>query len=665
MVKCVYDADHIIWVVIEQTEVMVKRHRSYLCALIVGFYIVDTVHGLYIHKRQQKDASKTPSIPHLRQLLWGDVNFIHTTDTHGWLEGHVSEGSFNGDLGDFYSFTAKMKEKARHLKKDLFIVDTGDTHDGNGLSDITDPRGLISQPLLTNIPYDLLTIGNHELYVNDVTVDTVKNFIPHWKDRYLAANVYFKDTINNKTIPIGSKFTYFEGEFGTRVLAYGFLFNFQKNGDASMVRSVRDEIQEPWFKQSLESYQPDIIVLIGHIGLRFEEFYILIEAIREYFPTIPIAVLGGHTHIRDAVKYDAWAAGIESGRYLETIGFFSVQGVTNKNAPPRVSNNVTFHRRYLDQNRPTYQFHSSLDPDHDASNEEFDTPLGIEMTNLISELRNTYGLSRRLGCAPQDYKLYSAHPNQESSVFHLLTQEVLPLVVADLNRPNPAYFLINTGGVRYDIFKGPFLLDHMYQLSPFEDSFYSIENVPYHIARQLLPKLNTEGEQTFKKRAIWPYMSNKTEFAKRGNFVQLRDQSSSQNSDQDDNSDGLVPGYVTMDDFGIDGELQLTGVRSSIANTNYYCFVVSTIGDDTAHIPIPDFPLPAFVGSTLPTNITDDDLIDVVYLDFFDNQLRTLLFDLSGKNWTANKEYGNTDITSSTMWMHFSQTYWNTTDQTC
>lgn len=44
------------------------------------------------------------------------------------------------------------------------------------------------------------------------------------------------------------------------------------------------------------------------------------------------------------------------------------------------------------------------------------------MTNLITELRGNYNLSKRLGCAPQDYKLQAAHPNQESSVFHLLTQ---------------------------------------------------------------------------------------------------------------------------------------------------------------------------------------------------------------------------------------------------
>jgi hypothetical protein len=128
---------------------------------------------------------------------------------------------------------------------------------------------------------------------------------------------------------------------------------------------------------------------------------------------------------------------------------------------------------------------------------------------------------------------------------------VLPWVVADKNRPNPAYFLINTGGVRYDIYKGPFLLDNMYQLSPFEDAFYSIENVPSNIVRQLLPKLNNEGEQVFRKRNdIWPYMSKKIDFAKRSNAVRLRNQSNGQHNDK---QGGLVPGYVTVDDFGVDG----------------------------------------------------------------------------------------------------------------
>lgn len=37
------------------------------------------------------------------------------------------------------------------------------------------------------------------------------------------------------------------------------------------------------------------------------------------------AKLSFHRHIRDFAIYDGWAAGIESGRYMETIGFFSIE----------------------------------------------------------------------------------------------------------------------------------------------------------------------------------------------------------------------------------------------------------------------------------------------------------------------------------------------------
>ena len=35
----------------------------------------------------------------------------------------------------------------------------GDLHDGAGLTDVTDPNGLVANPIFENVPYDLLTIG--------------------------------------------------------------------------------------------------------------------------------------------------------------------------------------------------------------------------------------------------------------------------------------------------------------------------------------------------------------------------------------------------------------------------------------------------------------------------------------------------------------------------
>jgi 2',3'-cyclic-nucleotide 2'-phosphodiesterase (5'-nucleotidase family) len=54
--------------------------------------------------------------PPSRPLPWGDINILHTTDSHGWLLGHQKksfpEPNYSGDLGEFYSFVERMGEVA-------------------------------------------------------------------------------------------------------------------------------------------------------------------------------------------------------------------------------------------------------------------------------------------------------------------------------------------------------------------------------------------------------------------------------------------------------------------------------------------------------------------------------------------------------------------------
>lgn len=38
----------------------------------------------------QPSAAPPVSAP-LRELPWGQINFLHTTDTHGWHAGHLQE----------------------------------------------------------------------------------------------------------------------------------------------------------------------------------------------------------------------------------------------------------------------------------------------------------------------------------------------------------------------------------------------------------------------------------------------------------------------------------------------------------------------------------------------------------------------------------------------
>ncbi|KAI9316020.1 Metallo-dependent phosphatase-like protein [Dichotomocladium elegans] len=585
-------------------------------------------------KRQQPDAVETPELK-LNPLQWGDVNFIQTTDTHGWLAGHLLEESYNGDLGDFYSFVVRMKEIAKKKRKDLFIVDSGDTHDGSGLSDVTTPSGKVTQPLLTHIPYDVLAIGNHELYVDTITDDVYTNYVPHWRGRYLTSNVYFKDMNSNKTVPLGSKYSYFRGEYGTRVLAFGFLFDFTGNGKHSVVNKVADEVSQPWFSDALTKNKPDVIVVAGHIGVRFSEFKTILAAIRKLHPYTPVTVLGGHLHVRDFVVYDSWAAGIAAGRYLETIGWYSVDGIKESkkfikkhgyNAIHHRPQNLTFSRRYLDQNRETYIYHSTKN--NRASS--FDTPLGKQITASITEWRKKLNLSNAYGCAPQDYYLSSVEYTSNSSAVNLMLTEVLPKAVADPTRPNPAYFIVNSGMLRYDIYKGPFTLDTTYQVSPFVDRFVWIANVPIDVASQVLATMNSDGSSSSYKRKRSLRAQEEGSFVPSSIETAFTSYIAKRHEGTQNTTVALTPGYTTKDDLGSDG-------------------------DDTLHIAIPYYDAPAFVGTALPAA----EMVDLVFVDFIQDLVLEVVTRLSGKNATLETGYyGDPAIHSSTMWSKFAKEQW-------
>jgi hypothetical protein len=113
------------------------------------------------------------------------------------------------------------------------------------------------------------------------------------------------------------------------------------------------------------------VVVVGHTPLRNTtglEYDLVLSAIREHLPKAPVQFFGGHTHIRDFRKYDDLAHGIESGRFLETLGWISMD-----------LNPLRVQRRYIDNNRDGYRFHLGLRPSEKA----FDTPKGLNISNEI------------------------------------------------------------------------------------------------------------------------------------------------------------------------------------------------------------------------------------------------------------------------------------------
>lgn len=87
-------------------------------------------------------------------------------------------------------------------------------HDGAGLSDATSPNGVVSNPIFENVDYDLLTIGNHELYVTEIAYETFNNFSKVYGDKYLTSNVQIKNPTTGQFEYIGAQYRYFTTERG-------------------------------------------------------------------------------------------------------------------------------------------------------------------------------------------------------------------------------------------------------------------------------------------------------------------------------------------------------------------------------------------------------------------------------------------------------------------
>ncbi|OLL25589.1 Secreted protein [Neolecta irregularis DAH-3] len=541
----------------------------------------------YLFKRKQPEAPNAEEVK-LKALDWGQLNFLHTTDTHGWLEGHLKEKHYGGDWGDFSSFVTIMKEIAAFKQADLLLIDTGDLNDGNGMSDATAVSGERIRPLYTarpcqtklanlkELPFDILTIGNHELYRPEIALDVYQNFAPFWGDRYLTSNVQIYDPNTGELNYIGKQYRHFQTKMGLNIMAFGFLFDFDRGANNTVVIKMEDSVKEQWFLDALAEGNVDLFLLAGHIPVRgSSEWTSAITAIRAVYPNTPIQIFGGHYHIRDFVAYDSRAVGLASGRYCETVGWISINGLNNtlssdsgtgRPALNESTDDLRISRKYLDFNRFTFAFHTNLD--------QFDTRHGKKISHEITQIRHELNLTSIFGCAPQDYYLSRVAYEDKGSLIRLISQEAIPsVVVREARRNNPRIFLMNSGLLRFDIFKGLFTHDDSFIVAPFKNSFQFIPSVPYTIAKGVLSALN--AGKVAKRRE--PEIGSLGNHGNHRPISQLYD---------------ISPGYVTYDDFGTDG-------------------------DDTKHPELPNYHVPNYLQGNASFSVSEEpDSVDVIFIDF-------------------------------------------------
>ncbi|THX59766.1 calcineurin-like phosphoesterase [Aureobasidium pullulans] len=617
-------------------------------------------------RRMQPDAQNATVAPR-GPLAWGQLNVLHTTDTHGWLEGHIREQNYGADWGDYVSFVKQMRQKARDLDVDLLVVDTGDLHDGAGLSDATGVasyggvNGELSNPIFEQLDYDLLTIGNHELYVSEIAYETFNQFAKSYGERYLTSNVQIRNPSTGELEYIGKKYRYFTTKKGLRIMAFGVLFDFTGNSNASVITKAADMVKESWFLNAVNHKNVDAFLVIGHNPVSRKSssntLQTVYEAIRAIKPETPIQMFGGHTHIRDFAIYDDKSVGMESGRYCETLGFLSMSGIESSHYRGKVnpkgvpnptmkakklstasasasiasstgSSNMTFFRRYLDWNRMTFEYHAE-----GSQTKAFDTTKGLAVSENITATRKELNLTSVYGCAPQTWCLSCAPFMSEGSIYSLLARALSATIITEDRASKPRLIITNSGHIRFDLAEGAFDYDSSFIVSPFTDAFNYLPDVPYHLASQVLAALES-GD----------YPSKRDLSTESFGFTQMNPSLDSC-IDPPVTRDNLItkrsypggriirrqttttPGYVTTDDFGSDG-------------------------DDTIHSKIPYYSVPNFfqANGSLPANgtVAADATVDLIFLDYVAGSVVKALNGLGGdytdeevtyylpKNFTTN-----------------------------
>ncbi|KAK2788377.1 hypothetical protein FQN52_006701 [Onygenales sp. PD_12] len=538
----------------------------------------------------------------IRDLTFGQLNFLHTTDTHGWLAGHLQEASYAADWGDYISFASHIREKVEADGGDLLLIDTGDRIEGNGLYDSSNPKGLYTADIFKQQRIDVIASGNHELYKKQSAEDEYLITVPNFKGNYLSSNIDIIDPQSGNQVPLAPRYKKFTTEKqGIRIVAFGFLFDFKDNYNNSIVKPVEDTIKEEWFQEAIRDRDVDLFLVIGHTPVHSKEYTALYKAIRGMHWDTPIQFFGGHQHIRDYAKYDSNAFGLASGRFMETIGFASIDGLSTGGKEQHSSATPSFTRKYIDNNLWSFYHHTGL------NETTFPTEEGKNTSKMIERARHALNLDKVYGCAPKDLWMSRSEYPSNDSIYSWLEQLVLPDQLSPGLRENRTGFaIINTGAIRFDMFKGPFTQDKAFILSPFLSGFRYTKDVPYEKAVQVLEVLNKQMKiaslpNTESSLAPPEQLGRPHNIIVQNNQLHSPEPQHNQIPLTDEPTYPLIPGYTTHDDAGDDG-------------------------DDTIHSPINFYRVPNCIKADIPsnkptkptTNTKGENTVDLIYIDFIE-----------------------------------------------
>lgn len=218
-------------------------------------------------------------------------------------------------------------------------------------------------------------------------------------------------------------------------------------------------------------------------------------------------------------------------------------------------------------------------------------------------------VSSKLTLALTDYFLHRYPHTDRRSIFRLLTESVLPELITRPDRSTPPYLVLNTGSIRFDLFKGPFTRGDQWQILPFANNFLFLPSVPRARAAKLLHHLNLVGEHGLSSTGSSATSASAPEtdeerawLAQQSADVRLAaDSAALEHAHRRANSSPLSPAS-TSSSAGDDGRWRMRRATEGYVTLDACggSDPGEQLGDDTLHRPYRTARQPIFVATALP-----------------------------------------------------------------
>lgn len=351
------------------------------------------------------------------------ITIFHTNDVHG----HILP---SGDAGG----SAVLSNYLKAQKSPYLLLDAGDVFQGTPEGDLT--GGEVPIRIMNELGYDAMTLGNHEF---DKGQKQLKKLIEISNFSVLGANVIDKRT---KQIVKWLEPYYIKEIYGVKI------------GILGLVTSAMPYITMPEVRRGLEfeteidaakKYMPelkqkcDIVIALTHMGV--ESDVLLAKNVDGID-----AIVGGHTH-----------------SFLNKPVIINKTAIVQAGASGKCVGKLTLKIKNKKVERIKYDL-IPLSKNKYGENEEIKKLIEILIGGLSKTMETVIGsssqkLSHTLGALGKNGELPLG--NWQADVFRKTT--------------NSAVAFHNIGGIRSDLPEGKITLRHIYELSPFGNTIYTMK----------------------------------------------------------------------------------------------------------------------------------------------------------------------------------------------